>query len=92
MQLFEGDIGDLRGNSQRLGLKQYFGTHHACHAATLEVRCDEHAITHQEQVTEYTFNHPSGLIEHQAFGMLGVLPFGTGEDLFKTIQVLEAGQ
>ncbi|MCY1381770.1 hypothetical protein D9M69_697210 [compost metagenome] len=82
----------MYGDAQRFGLRQQLGTHHTFYAAAAQIRGDQHAVTHQEQVAEHTLNYAPGLIEHQAFGMLGVLPFGTGEDLLKTIEVLEASQ
>ncbi|MNE25818.1 hypothetical protein D3C80_1191600 [compost metagenome] len=67
-------------------------THHSGHATAAQISRQQLGAAHQEQIAVDPFDDATGNIAHQSFGMLGILPFGTRQHLFKSIEVFEPGQ
>ena len=63
----------------------------ACREA-LEADVEQHGAAHQKQVAEDSLDQQAAGIAHQAFRVADILPLAAGQDLFKTVEVLEAGQ
>src|SRR3569833_507891 len=65
---------------------------HACHAAFAQVRREQLAVLHEQQIAHHPANHRAKVIAQQPLENRRIGPFGTREHVLQAVQMLDPGQ